>query len=77
MLIKVKGDCKKAKEALGTNIDLRDGQLLNGPEDKMKVMAQKYPDLFELVKEDGSSFEEVLKPKKDKRYKKGGRFKFS
>ena len=85
MLLKIKGDCEKAKKAMGTNIELKEGQLLNGPEDKIKIMSQKYPDHFELVKEDGSSFEEkkekksegFTKPRKDKKFKKGGRFKFS
>jgi len=87
MLLKIKGDCEKAKKAMGTNIELKEGQLLNGPEDKIKIMSQKYPDLFELVREDGSSFEDkkkkekksegFMKPKKDKKFKKGGRFKFS
>ena len=51
-MIKVIGDIKKAQKALGTNVALKKGQMLNGDEKKMKSLCQKHPDLFEWGSDD-------------------------
>jgi len=52
MKIKIIGDTKKAQEILETNIPLREGQVISvGQERKMKMLAQKYPEVFERVTE--------------------------
>lgn len=49
-MIKIIGDVEKAAKALGTNVKLKKDQMLSGGSDEqMKILCQKYPDLFEGV----------------------------
>lgn len=68
-MIKVIGDIEKAKKALGTNIILKPNQILNGNDEKMKVLCQKCPELFEWV---GKDWNGAMKktPSKNKMMKK-------
>ena len=68
-MIKIIGDVKKAKEALGTNVNLKSGQQLNGNEKKMKTLCQKYPELFEWAGKDWSA-NMKKSPSKNKMMKK-------
>jgi len=54
-MIKIIGDLNKAKKALGTNVELYNGQLLKGNEKKMKALCQKYPNLFSWEGDDWSA----------------------
>lgn len=78
MFLKIIGDCDEAAKKLGTNVKLRNGQMLRAGDDaKIKMMAQKYPELFECVDEEGKSYQEARKPKKNKLYpKKRNKFKW-
>lgn len=64
-MIKIIGNIEKAKKALGTNIDLYLGQKLKGNEEKMKILCQKYPELFVWESDDWSSNMKVS-PSKNK-----------
>lgn len=60
MYLKIIGDPKEAAKKLGTNVPLSKGQLLPTG-NQGKIMAQKFPELFDLIDDKGMSYQELMR----------------
>ena len=66
MFLKVIGDPIEAQKKLGSNLPLKEGQLISGNEANIKILAQANPELFACVDASGVDYREAMKPKHNK-----------